>query len=91
VCVQLFSLQSFHLLHHDGTGGVNFFADGCHAARLLHEENQAMYSDLSMIQVPGNYIDPGQYHYSSLGLTFAHNLETGALERIRLVRVSRKE
>src|SRR5690554_4616345 len=48
------SLQMFHLLHHDGEGGLNLLVDGFHCAKVLQEQYPESYKTLSEISVPSH-------------------------------------
>ena len=45
------SLQLFHLLKHNGTGGKSLFVDGFHAANHLKSKNPLAYNILSTLKI----------------------------------------
>ncbi|KAF9106170.1 hypothetical protein BGX29_010315 [Mortierella sp. GBA35] len=47
-------LQMFHLLHHDGEGGLNLMVDGFHCAKVLKEKHPESYKTLSEIGIPAH-------------------------------------
>jgi hypothetical protein len=42
-----------------------------------------MYSALATLPVVSEYLDPGKFHYSSVGTILSHNFVSGEIERIR--------
>ncbi|XP_030377666.1 trimethyllysine dioxygenase, mitochondrial-like [Scaptodrosophila lebanonensis] len=56
-------LQALHCIEHvNGEGGENFFVDGLHVVQELKRENPKAYELLCRVQVPAEYIEPGQHH-----------------------------
>ncbi|ANZ74464.1 BA75_01411T0 [Komagataella pastoris] len=47
-------LQLFHLLKHDGEGGITTLCDSLHAANILKQENPEYYEILSKIPIPAH-------------------------------------
>jgi len=77
-------LQVLHCIQHiNGTGGENFFVDGLHAALELKRRNPKAYKMLTTVEVPAEYIEPGQHHKHSAPM-IRLNPVTGEIIQLRL-------
>ncbi|XP_055915916.1 trimethyllysine dioxygenase, mitochondrial [Eupeodes corollae] len=76
-------LQILHCIHHEGTGGENFFVDGFKVATELKRINPKAFDILTKVLVPAEYIEEGQFHVHH-GPIIRTNPITGEIIQIRL-------
>ncbi|XP_055837951.1 trimethyllysine dioxygenase, mitochondrial [Episyrphus balteatus] len=76
-------LQILHCIHHEGTGGENFFVDGFKVAYELQKTNPEAFDVLTKVLVPAEYIEDGQFHVH-YGPIIRTNPVTGEIIQIRL-------
>lgn len=75
-------LQIMHCLQHTGTGGESLLLDGFNVLNNLKLKYPNVFDRLAEVEVPGEYIEAGEYHYYSAPLFRKHSI-TGYLEQIR--------
>ncbi|XP_062127270.1 trimethyllysine dioxygenase, mitochondrial [Drosophila sulfurigaster albostrigata] len=78
-------LQALHCIEHSGdaAGGENFFVDGLHVVHELRRQYPAAYELLTRVEVPAEYIEPGEHHRHTAPLIRIDPL-TGELLQLRL-------
>lgn len=78
-------LQALHCIEHTGdvAGGENFFVDGLHVVRELQQRFPAAYEQLCRVQVPAEYVEPGEHHRHTAPIIRTDPL-TGELLQLRL-------
>lgn len=78
-------LQALHCIEHSGdvAGGENFFVDGLHVVHELRRRFPDAYEQLCRVQVPAEYIEPGEHHHHTAPIIRTDPL-TGELLQLRL-------
>lgn len=77
-------LQMLHCLEHlEGTGGESFLVDGLQIALELKRQFPRAYELLTSVQVPSEYIEPGQHHFFTAPIIRTDPI-TGQIIQLRL-------